>query len=187
MADFPANNYFPLSTQLKVPIELPDGTTTALKVPIELPDGTTTAVAYEPTRGLGHGHGQFMGVIPAPSVSVTEIEDGDIILIASDGLWNALGGRRANGDTDSPESADVQGAVLSHLRPLLLKHRGRDPQLIATEVMSLVRTKGFCDNTSLVVVKLTGLGPPPPRGSRSSPGKMQKFQPPLPDPAVIQI
>jgi hypothetical protein len=38
-----------------------------LKVPIELPDGTTTAVAYEPTRGLGHG--------PRPSQEATPWKD----------------------------------------------------------------------------------------------------------------
>jgi serine/threonine protein phosphatase PrpC len=73
-----------------------------LKVPILMPDGTRTAVAYEPTRGLGHVNGQYSGVIPAPSVSVTEVEDGDIIIVASDGLWNALGCRRPPSETSSP-------------------------------------------------------------------------------------
>ncbi len=43
--------------------------------------------------------GQYFGITPAPSVSVTEAAADDVILVASDGLWNVLGCRRPPGDT----------------------------------------------------------------------------------------
>ena len=56
-------------------------------------------MAYEPSRGIGHAMGQYFGITPAPSVSVTEAAADDVILVASDGLWNVLGCRRPPGDT----------------------------------------------------------------------------------------
>jgi hypothetical protein len=50
-----------------------------------------STVAYEPTRGIGHAMGQYFGITPGPAVSVTEAVADDVILVASDGLWNVLG------------------------------------------------------------------------------------------------
>ena len=82
---------------------------------------------------------------------------------------------------------DVHGSLLAHLRPVLLKHRARDPQIIAQEVMALAKGKGLCENTAVVVIKFTGLGPPPARGSRSSPSKMAKFSVPAEQPPAVEI
>ena len=35
--------------------------------------------------------GQYFGITPGPAVSVTEAAADDVILVASDGLWNVLG------------------------------------------------------------------------------------------------
>ena len=39
----------------------------------------------------GHTIGQHYGISPCPSVSVCEVQALDIIVVGSDGLWNALG------------------------------------------------------------------------------------------------
>jgi serine/threonine protein phosphatase PrpC len=62
-----------------------------VRVDVAMPEGKAKAVAYEPTRGIGHTIGQYHGISPCPSLSVCEVEALDIIVVASDGLWNALG------------------------------------------------------------------------------------------------
>ena len=44
-------------------------------------------------------------------VSVTEAAAGDVIIVASDGLWNAFGGRRPPGDV-SQEEKGLSGELL---------------------------------------------------------------------------
>jgi hypothetical protein len=104
-----------------------------IKVSITLPNGETGAVAYEPTRGLGHCEGQFAGIIPGPSVSCAELQQNDIVIIGTDGLWNALGGRRQNGDT-GPPSEDIAGPLMATLRNFCAKHRQQDAQQLAVEL-----------------------------------------------------
>lgn len=85
-----------------------------VKVSITLPDGETGAIAYEPTRGLGHCEGQFSGIVPAPNVSCVEVRHNDIIIVGTDGLWNALGGRRKHGDTSPPKDEVSFGLECPH-------------------------------------------------------------------------
>jgi hypothetical protein len=47
---------------------------------------------------------------------VTEAVADDVVLIASDGLWNVLGQRRAKGDT-SQEEKGLTGELLTSLHP----------------------------------------------------------------------
>ena len=44
-------------------------------------------------------------------VSVTEAAAGDVIIVATDGLWNAFGGRRPPGDV-SQEERGLSGELL---------------------------------------------------------------------------
>jgi hypothetical protein len=104
-----------------------------IKVAITLPNGETGAVAYEPTRGLGHCEGQFAGIIPGPSVSCAELQHNDIVIIGTDGLWNALGGRRQNGDTGPPKE-DIAGPLMATLRNFCAKNRQLDAQQLAVEL-----------------------------------------------------
>eukprot|EP00960_Hanusia_phi_P040006 754191-Hanusia_phi.AAC.10 len=59
-------------------LEGADGIRFKVKVDIDMPQGGRHAVAYEPTRGIGHAIGQFRGIIPSPSISVVEVEEGRI-------------------------------------------------------------------------------------------------------------
>lgn len=49
-----------------------------------------------PPAALGHTIGQYHGISPCPSTSVCEVEALDVIVVASDGLWNALGWTRVS-------------------------------------------------------------------------------------------
>ena len=55
---------------------------------------------------------QYFGVVPAPSVSVTEVAANDILVVGSDGLWSAMGYRRAPSDVGALQGAGcrVRGA-----------------------------------------------------------------------------
>jgi len=128
-----------------------------LKVDIDMPQGGRNAVAYEPTRGIGHAIGQFRGIIPSPSISVVEVEDGDIIVVGTDGLWNALGGRRRPGDTREL-GEEMEGVLLANMKKFFQLHREKDPQAIGGELMNLAKRKGLQDNASLAVVKITSSG-----------------------------
>jgi len=131
-----------------------------VRVNVTLPTGRRAAVAYEPTRGLGHAMGQYYGVVPAPSISVTELTAGDVIVVASDGLWNALGGRRPPGDL-GPAQACAGGALFSSLAKIMAVHRARDAQGLATELLAAARTRGLRDNTALAVFRVDAVSPPP--------------------------
>ena len=53
---------------------------------------------------------------PQPRTSnPNQVEAEDILLIGSDGLWNALGGRRARDDTSESEE-DLVGPLLQNIR-----------------------------------------------------------------------
>mmetsp|Transcript_28627 Transcript_28627/g.44843 ORF Transcript_28627/g.44843 Transcript_28627/m.44843 type:complete len:401 (-) Transcript_28627:148-1350(-) len=129
-----------------------------VRVDVPMPAGTEAHVAYEPTRGLGHRRGQEHGIIAAPSISMAEVEEGDIIIVASDGLWNALGGRRRHGDTRQLDE-EMEGPLLMNMRQFLNATRHKDPQPMAGDLMALAKSKGLHDNTTLAVMKISGVKP----------------------------
>jgi hypothetical protein len=55
-------------------------------------------------------------VEPKPQIpNPNQVEAEDILLVGSDGLWNALGGRRAKDDTSECEE-DLVGPLLHNIR-----------------------------------------------------------------------
>jgi serine/threonine protein phosphatase PrpC len=62
--------------------------------------------------------GQHHGISPCPSLSVCEVQAMDVIIVASDGLWNSLGGRRA------PDNTGHVPQQLSPQQPLFVRMRG---------------------------------------------------------------
>eukprot|EP00277_Geminigera_cryophila_P007327 CAMPEP_0179423578 /NCGR_PEP_ID=MMETSP0799-20121207/11094_1 /TAXON_ID=46947 /ORGANISM="Geminigera cryophila, Strain CCMP2564" /LENGTH=392 /DNA_ID=CAMNT_0021197901 /DNA_START=1 /DNA_END=1176 /DNA_ORIENTATION=+ len=122
-------------------------------VNVTMPNGVKSTVAYEPTRGIGHALGQYYGISPSPSVSLTEALAEDIVIVSSDGLWNVLGHRRAPGDTNQDEKG-LTGEALAIMRVFMAAHRLKDAQVIANELMALAVARGLRDNTSFVVFKI---------------------------------
>ncbi|KAJ1476475.1 hypothetical protein T484DRAFT_1824730 [Baffinella frigidus] len=145
-------------------------------------DAKVYAVAYEPTRGIGHAMAQYFGVVPAPSVSVTEVAANDVIVVGSDGLWSAMGSRRAPSDT-GPSATEMEGEIFASFRSFMSIHRNRDAQTIATELMNTARTRGLRDNIAFAVLKMDAVGAPPGLQQQSAQGAQQASAQPASAPA----
>jgi len=125
-----------------------------VRVTVTLPNGEGSGVAYEPTRGLGHCEAQFAGIVPSPTVSCAEVEAEDIVIVGTDGLWTALGGRRPAGYDGKPQQ-EVSGPLLASLRNWALRHRHLDVQQMSAEMMGMARARGLVDNVCLAIAKVS--------------------------------
>ena len=110
---------------------------------------STTPLYLMPTRGIGHPSVDLdSGLIPIPSIAMVQLLPGDLVIVASDGLWDCWGNR---------------DATLSNFMALLNNHRREtdarewDADVVATMALdfakvSCEKNKMLQDNTALGIV-----------------------------------
>lgn len=113
-----------------------------------LVDGEFSSYGFEvaPSRALGHSLMRYHGITHTPRISCSDAHAGDVLIVASDGLWTQIAYEDGDGDSSDVGHA---AALAAQVRPELREWYAR----ATVEERSAIRIAAFLD------VSLSGQAP----------------------------